>query len=167
MRRFFLMLIVSWMFLGCSSVKQNIADNITYEIVNLEVDVASNLQNTLTNLFGGNIDKALEGDLKVHLAIQNLNSIDISAKKMKYNVFINNIYIGRGMVSNGMTIPANKRVQIKLPLHINSKVLLSNGISLTGNSRVDLTVKGTCTYSGIFGEEHIPFEIKNGKIKLN
>lgn len=166
MRILFFKLVVIIFFLGCSNLKQNIADNITYEIINLEVDIASNFQNSLSNLLGGNIDKALEGDIKVYLSIKNKNSMELITKKIKYNVFINNIYIGRGLISDDVIIPSNGEETLKLPLHINSKVLLSNGINLSGNSPINLTVKGTCTYSGVFGEEHIPFEIQNGKITL-
>lgn len=166
MRIFFFKLVVIFFFLGCSNVKQNVADNITYEIINLEVDIASNFQNALSNLLGGNLDKALEGDLKVHLSIKNKNNMELITKKIKYNVFINNIYMGKGLVSNDIIIPANSKKTLKLPLHINSKVLLSNGINLSGSKTIDLIVKGTCTYSGVFGEEHLPFEIKNGQITL-
>lgn len=166
MRTFFLNLIVISFFIGCSSVKQNIADNITYEIINLEVDIAHNFQNALGNLLGGNLDKALEGDIKVYLAIKNKNSMELITKKIQYNVFMNNIYIGRGLISDDIIIPSNGKKTLKLPLHVNSKVLLSKGINLFNKRSVNVIVKGTCTYSGVFGEEHIPFEIQNGKITL-
>jgi LEA14-like dessication related protein len=155
------------LFTACTGIKQSIADNVSYEIVDIDIDAMSNIQSTIGNLFGGNIAKASEGKLKVNLQITNNNNLDLTTKELKYNVFINDLYVGKGSLHKNITIKNNQKSNIQLPLKVNMKVMLENGINLTTLSNIHIKVKGNAIYSGIFGEEHVVFTIENGKLTIN
>jgi LEA14-like dessication related protein len=154
--------------MACSGYKQDIADNISYRVMGIDIDAVTNIQNSIGSLFSGDIEKASEGELKINLEITNSNDIDLEMKEIKYNVSIHDIYIGRGILSkDSIIIKANRKNSLTLPLKINMQTLLKNGINLITSKDISIKVKGSCLYSGIFGEESIPFVIENGKININ
>lgn len=130
---------------GCSSLEQVIKPpKVEFQDINI------------TNL------SALNADLEITLSVNNPNNINFDVKNLKYSLDIDSKTVTTGTMSDKVLVKAKQTTNVKIPLRVNYKDILSSALMFFKNGGVPYLVKGSVQ----IGPFTIPFDDK-GNLKTD
>lgn len=152
--RFALISVAVSMMAGCSTLKQQLVDNVSFRIEG--VDAAMSLRQ------GSGIIPDVVTDLGVTIEVGNDSPIALRLLQMNYEVFVGNSLIGQGANQDEVKIDANGgRSSVLLNISLSGKELLAEGFNLARDRTLPpLRIEGAGIVKSPVGNHAIPFTLR-------
>lgn len=129
---------------------------------------AQNFQQPTINIKSFNVEGASLQEIvfKVTLTIENKNNFSIKTSNIDYNLDIAGAKIVNGSLVNGIDLPAQKSIDIDLPIKVDTQKLLTAVPNIiTKLSELDYAVYGTVNFDTPVGKVPLNWK-KEDKINL-
>lgn len=138
---------------GCTAIKQDIRDNVTYRIESVEVEVGIREGQGLLPTFAA--------DVTLNVRVLNESRVRLTLTQVDYQVFANDSKIADGSMGESITIEANGGEDIvQLFAQLSGRALLNEGIGLTRSRALPpIRVIGVGHITTRFGQHEVPFTL--------
>jgi len=105
-----------------------------------------------------------EAEFLISLNVTNDNNFNIDVNRLKYNVYVNDEYLGAGSTVKSQTLVSNKISQLSLPLKIKYLDLPSNVVDILKNAfkgnKIKYKVEGEADVEAVGYDASIPLDIE-------
>jgi LEA14-like dessication related protein len=99
-------------------------------------------------------------DLSVDLAVRNPNRVDLSVRSVTAHVLVDGQYdLGSTTVAKAFTLPAEREVELSVPLSVPWKDVASLTMLALSNRDVPYTVDGVVALGGDVLNVELPFQL--------
>ncbi|CUS49001.1 MAG: COG5608 family lipoprotein [Idiomarinaceae bacterium HL-53] len=138
---------------GCSMIKENIKEQVTYQIRSVDAQVT--MRETQFGIPAPTVD------IGISVEILNNSPINLTLNKISYTVFLDDKEMTRGETNEEVQVSANGGSNvIRFNTQLGTRELLNSGVSLTRNRGLPpIRVEGTGWITTRFGEHEVPFTL--------
>lgn len=139
---------------GCSSLKQQLTDKVSFRLEGIDMAVSVHRGNSLI--------PDIIADLAVEVEITNDSLIALTLMQMNYQVLLRNSVVGQGASQDQVKVAANGgRNTVILNIALSGKELLAEGFNLTrDNNLPPLRIEGAGIVNSPIGRYNIPFTLR-------
>jgi len=142
---------VTLLFNSCSGLYQDAADDI-------DIKGIDKIKLNSIDVLGHSVN------LSIFINIYNRNSFKITLYESKYEVFVNNNYLGNGIYERDQVIDNNSPTVIEYPLNTKIEDAMLN--LLNGGYKLNYRVTGNMLLKAKGIKINVPFEVEEKKITI-
>ncbi len=166
-RLIIIFIMMAFSYTGCTKIVQDIASNVQYELIKIDVQMIQNTNNAFNAILSGNFSSLSKAKFTTYLKIINNNDIELSIDRITYEIYMNKVKIGDGAINSKIVLKAKKTKILQIPVEVSINKILKNQLDeFMKNSKNNIEIIGKNYLHSSVGNFVISFIGKNNKIKI-